>query len=186
VTTASSTAATTTTTTGGTPARTEPRSWGFTLLGIVRILVGFSFLWAFVDKLFGLGFHTPREGSWLNGGSPTEGFLGGSISSGNPFTGFWEFWLQLNPFTDILFMAGLLGIGLALILGIGTRIAAVTGSLLFLLMWLAAFPLDANPIFDDHTTNAVLVIVLAALGAGDHVGLGLWWRKLVRGNKFLI
>lgn len=42
-----------------------------------RIALGFVFAWAFVDKLFGLGYATPSERAWLNGGSPTTGYLGG-------------------------------------------------------------------------------------------------------------
>lgn len=186
MTTTSPTAARTSTAASAVPDRTTPQPWGHTLLGVVRMLLGFYFLWAFVDKVFGLGFHTPHDASWINGGSPTQGFLGGAIAGGNPFAGFWQFWLNLNPFTDVLFMLGLLGIGLALVLGIGTRVAAVAGAALYLLMWLAAFPLESNPILDDHIINAVLVVALAALGAGDHVGLGMWWRKLVHGNKYLI
>ncbi len=37
--------------------------------GVTRIAIGFVFFWAFVDKLFGLGFATPSERSlalrWL-------------------------------------------------------------------------------------------------------------------------
>ena len=45
------------------------------VLAAIRISLGWIFLWAFVDKLFGLGFATPSARSWLNGGSPTKGFL---------------------------------------------------------------------------------------------------------------
>src|SRR5690625_3160916 len=75
----------TTPTTTAAPATGQgagPRAWGFTLLGLVRIFIGFYFLWAFADKLLGLGFSTPKEGAWINGGSPTTGFLGGSIEGG--------------------------------------------------------------------------------------------------------
>nr|WP_245530223.1 hypothetical protein [Brachybacterium faecium] len=71
----------------GTSVGAEKKSWGYTVLGIARLMVGFTFLWAFLDKTFGLNFSTPAEGSWLNGGSPTAGFLGGSIAGGNPFSG---------------------------------------------------------------------------------------------------
>src|SRR5690625_5720302 len=40
---------------------TGPRTWGFKLLGLVRIFIGFYFIWAFADKLIGLGFSTPSE-----------------------------------------------------------------------------------------------------------------------------
>jgi thiosulfate dehydrogenase [quinone] large subunit len=168
----------------GAPSTTT--NWPYTLLGVVRILLGLTFLWAFFDKLLGLGFSTPSERAWINGGSPTAGFLGGSIEAGNPFAGFWEFWLSLNPFTNILFMAGLLGIGLALTFGIGTRIAGVSGAALYVLMYLAAFPLTTNPIIDDHVIMAVLLLALAGLAAGDHVGLGRAWKTLVGKHTWLI
>ncbi|MBI2577711.1 MAG: hypothetical protein HYV77_02605, partial [Candidatus Wildermuthbacteria bacterium] len=44
-------------------------------LGIVRISIGWIFFWAFIDKLWGLGFATAAGNSWLNGGSPTTTFL---------------------------------------------------------------------------------------------------------------
>ena len=165
---------------------TGPPPWGFTVLGVVRILLGFTFLWAFLDKLFGLGFSTPSERAWLNGGSPTSGFLGGSIEGGNPFADFWKFWLSLNPFTDILFMLGLLGIGVALMLGVGMRVAAASGTAMYLLMYLAAFPMTTNPLYDDHIIMAVVLITMAGLAAGDYVGLGRRWRRLVKNNSFLI
>ena len=42
---------------------------------ITRISLGWVFLWAFLDKAFGLGRATPAENAWLDGGSPTNGFL---------------------------------------------------------------------------------------------------------------
>ena len=49
-------------------------------------------------------------------------------------------------------MLGLLGIGVALILGIGLRIAAVAGTVMYLMMWSVVLPLTTNPILDDHLT----------------------------------
>ncbi|WP_010534309.1 hypothetical protein [Brachybacterium squillarum] len=165
--------------TTGTTGTTAPRRWGLTLLGLVRILLGFYFLWAFLDKTFGLGYATPAENAWIRGGSPTTGFLGGSIEGGNPFAGLWEFLLGLNPLVDILFMAGLLGIGVALLLGIGMRIAAVSGAAMYGLMYLAAFPMTTNPIIDDHVIMGVLMLALAGVGAGQYLGLGKTWRRTV-------
>lgn len=84
-------------------------------------------------------------------------------------------------------MIGLLGIGLALTLGIGMRIAAVAGALLYLLMWLASLPLDNNPFIDDHLLGAITVVVLAVTYAGDHWGLGRAWSRLgvVRNRGYL-
>jgi thiosulfate dehydrogenase [quinone] large subunit len=45
------------------------------MMGLARIGLGWTFLWAFADKLWGLGFSTLPEKSWLAGASPTTGFL---------------------------------------------------------------------------------------------------------------
>ncbi len=45
---------------------------------IARLFLGWTFLWAFLDKLVGLGHETPAAKGWLDGGSPTKGFLTGS------------------------------------------------------------------------------------------------------------
>ncbi len=153
------------------------------LLGVLRILFGFTFLWAFFDKTFGLGKATPSENAWVNGGDPTFGYLSnneGTFSS--LFTG-----LAGQGWVTWLFMAGLLGIGVALIAGAGMRIAAVTGGLLYLFMWLSAFPLDNNPFVDDHLTGAIVVAFFALAGAGDTLGVGTWWKQtsLVQRMPFL-
>lgn len=154
------------------------------VLGVLRIVTGFYFLWAFLDKTFGLGFSTPSERAWINGGSPTTGFLSNLEGT---FSGFFS-GLAGNGFVDVLFMVGLLGIGLALILGIGMRIAAVSGTLLLLLMYMAELPLVTNPIIDDHITMALTIIALTLLGAGSVLGLGKMWKKLpvVQSNRWLI
>jgi thiosulfate dehydrogenase [quinone] large subunit len=153
-------------------------------LAVLRIMFGFYFLWAFLDKTFGLGFSTPAERAWVNGGSPTRGFLSGVEG---PFAGIYKA-IAGNALIDILFMVGLLGIGLALILGIGMRVAAVSGSILYVLMWTAALPMTTNPILDDHITGAMTLIVLALTAAGTTWGLGSWWagRPVVQKNRWLI
>lgn len=140
----------------------------------VRLLLAFEFLWAFGDKLFGWGRATPTEGAWLNGGSPTEGYLG---SIEGTFAGFFNS-MAGNAFFDWLFMLGLLGIGMALALGIGMRIAAGAGVVLLLLMWMASLPLENNLFVDYHLVDAVLLVGLAAFLAGDTIGLGKWWSRL--------
>ena len=89
-------------------------------LAALRIAFGLTFLWAFFDKLFGLGYATPEERAWINGGDPTAGFLKGSEG---PFDSFYHS-LVGDWWVSPLFMIGLAGIGLALTLGIGMRIAA--------------------------------------------------------------
>ena len=94
------------------------------VLAALRVVLGFVFLWAFVDKLFGFGFATPAERAWINGGSPTTGYLSGVEG---PFAGIFNA-IAGAAWADWLFMAGLLGIGLALMPGIGMRVAAAAGA----------------------------------------------------------
>src|SRR5215204_4280278 len=114
------------------PARTEPAggtiitAGAARFLAVFRVVLGFEFLWAFLDKTFGLGYATPSARAWMNGGSPTKGFLS-NVAVG-PFESTFHAWAGA-PWADWLFMAGLLGIGVALILGVGLRTAAVSGSL---------------------------------------------------------
>src|SRR5512142_2994523 len=85
----------------------------------VRIALGWVFLWAFLDKTFGLGHETASKAAWINGGHPTQGFL--KFAAKGPFKGFFNS-IAGAAWADWLFMAALLGIGVALILGIGMRI----------------------------------------------------------------
>ena len=141
---------------------------------VARISLGFTFLWAFVDKLFGFGFATPSAKAWINGGSPTTGFLKGVEG---PFKGLYN-GIAGNALSDWGFMLGLLAIGTALILGIGMRIAAVAGSALLVLMWTASLPMTTNPFLDDHLIYAEVLVLLALIGAGNTLGLGARWAKL--------
>jgi thiosulfate dehydrogenase [quinone] large subunit len=165
-------------------------------LAIVRVVVGFEFLWAFADKTFGLGYATPAARAWINGGSPTKGFL--SRVAVGPFEETFHT-IAGAAWADWLFMAGLLGIGIALVLGIGLRISAVSGTLMMLAMWAAEWPLakvtsagepsmSTNPIVDYHIIYALALIALALTYAGHTWGLGKLWAKLpfVARNRWLI
>ena len=148
-----------------------------------RISLGWVFLWAFLDKTFGLGFATASEDAWINGGSPTFGFL----SFGTEGKLFHDFFAGLaGPAADWGFMIGLLGIGTALVLGIGMRIAAATGALMMTLMWTASLRLENNPFMDDHIVYAIVLIGLAVAGAGRTLGLGRRWEQTALVQRFPI
>lgn len=129
-------------------------------LAIARIMLGFVFLWAFLDKTMGLGFATPHGKAWLDGVSPTTGFLKFGVNEKSPLADFFQS-LAGNPLVDWLFMLGLLGIGMALIFGIGLRVAAVTGTMLLMMVWAAEVPLKNNPLIDDHVVYSVMLWVFA-------------------------
>jgi thiosulfate dehydrogenase [quinone] large subunit len=166
-----------------TVARIDART---TAIAVVRIGTGFMFLWAFLDKMFGLGYSTPSSKAWIHGGSPTKGFLG-NVAVG-PFQSTFHS-MAGTAWADWLFMLALLGIGAALILGIGLRAAAVAGIALVALMWLAVYPpaqhtaagvltASANPFVDEHAMDAFALLAIAAFGAASPLGLGAMWARI--------
>ncbi len=164
------------------------------LLALLRISLGWIFLWAFVDKLFGLGFatcHTETgvtellcQNAWLSGGSPTTGFL--THGTQGPFAGIFQA-MAGNPIVDWLFMLGLLGIGVSLILGIAMKLGGWSAAIMMVILYLATLSPENNPIVDDHIVYAFAALALAYSDAGKTFGLGEWWAKtdLVKKNKWL-
>ena len=155
-------------------------------IAALRIGTGFVFLWAFLDKTFGWHYTTLPAGAWIHGGSPTKGFLA-SVNAG-PFTSMFHSWAG-QGWADWMFMLALAGIGLALILGIGLRIAAVAGVLLVAMMWAAVWPLaqhatggaltsSTNPLMDEHAMDALALIVIGVGGTASRMGLGALWARL--------
>lgn len=152
-----------------------------------RMLLGFTFLWAFFDKLLGLGYSTTSGNAWIHNGSPTNGFLAH---------------VEVGPFQDVfhsiagnwlvnwMFMLGLLGIGLALVTGVALRIMAVAGVVMMTMMWAAEWPLarhdstgaltsSTSPLVDYHVIYAILMVVIALVaGAGSTWGFGDRWNDL--------
>ncbi len=165
--------------------RTQTADQSVYLWAAARIMLGFIFLWAFVDKLFGLGFATCRNPetnvvtvmcnkAWINGGSPTSGFL--EFATKGPLAEFYR-GLAGNSFIDLLFMAGLLLIGFALILGIGIRIATVSGVVLMLMMWSSALFPENNPLIDEHIMYIIVLLGILASNSNQKWGLRNWWVK---------
>jgi thiosulfate dehydrogenase [quinone] large subunit len=151
----------------------------------VRLAIGFEFLWAFLDKTFGLGYSTPSGRAWIHGGSPTTGFLSG-VNSG-PFQGVFH-WLAGAPAVDWLFMLGLLGVGVALVVGVALRPAAIAGCTMLAMMYMATWPFakfaggaathSTNPIVDDHIVSIVALVVIGALAAWSIGPIGRRWSEL--------
>lgn len=171
--------------------RTEPTQLdvvtsrrGRRMLACLRIVTGFVFLWAFLDKTFGLRHSTgaPRPDgsvapSWLDGGAPSQGYLqNGAVGPAKDF-----FAAIASPATDWLFMLGMLAVGLAVMLGIGLRLAACAGSLLMMTLWVTQWPPQEgsmNPVVDQHLVYTLVLVVCALLLAGDTWGLGRRWAAL--------
>lgn len=152
--------------------------WAWTVL---RLLLGWAFIWAFIDKMFGLGFSTCRaedsssidylcDAAMIKGGSPTYGVL--HFGTEGSHTGFLFDWMSSSgPTTigaaDIGFMLAMLLGGGALMLGIGVRLAAICSAILMFFMFLAldVWP-DTNPINSSHVIEMVAYLGIATVGAG--------------------
>jgi thiosulfate dehydrogenase [quinone] large subunit len=162
-------------------------AWFDRALATLRIAFGITFLWAFLDKTFALGFHTgyDQEGNldrfgdaaWINGGSPTEGFLMFGVPADNPFKSVFN-GMADSVLIEWVFMLGLLGIGLTLLLGIGMRIGTAAGAAMYAFMYAAVLPLENNPVVDDHLIGVIAMAVLALGAAGATWGLGRRWNRL--------
>lgn len=165
-------------------AEQSTRRGGRRLLAVTRISLGWVLLWTFLDSTFALGFPTGRisdggidyfgDAAWISGGSPTAML---EMAAKGPLAGFFrniagEAWL------DWLFMSVFLVAGLALVLGVATRLAARAGAALFLVAWLAVsiWPSD-NPFMGQYLVYAVVLAALSTLDVGDTWGLGDWWRR---------
>ncbi|MFF3160464.1 hypothetical protein [Streptomyces sp. NPDC003273] len=179
----------------GASARAATHTAQDVALASLRLLTGFVFLWAFLDKAFGLGYATASGRGWIDGGSPTRGFLS-SVAAG-PMEPTFHAWAGAG-WADWLFMLGLLGIGAAVMAGVALRPAALAGTAMMALMWLAEWPparrlsdgspsMSANPFADYHVIYAVALIAVAAAGAGTTWGLGRRWARLpvVRDHAWL-
>lgn len=166
---------------------------GTRIWAILRISFGWVFLWAFLDKLLALGFSTGRneetgvidffgEAAWINGASPTEGFL--AFGTKGPFADFFQ-GLAGSAWVDWVYMLSMAAIGLALILGIGMRLAAI-GAIIWLGLFYVAGSIwpENNPFMDDHVIYAIALAGLAYIGAGRTWGLGRWWESTALVKKF--
>ncbi len=143
------------------------------LFGLTRIVLGWVFLWAALDKIFGLGYTTKAGKAWFNGVSPTAGFL---KSVQGPFAGFFHSFAG-NVAVDWLFMLGLLFVGIGFLLGTHVKLSAYVGSVLMFFIWLSSFPIKTNPFIDEHIVYILVLLTLASVGAGQYLGLEKWWKK---------
>ncbi len=127
------------------------------VLSILRYVMSFIFLWAFFDKVFGLGFATKPEAAWIHGGSPTAGFLGHAVKG--PFADIFHS-LAGVAVVDWLFMLGLLGIGVALLVKKYVKWGALAGCAMLALMYLSLILPENNPIIDEHIVYILVLILI--------------------------
>ena len=170
------------------------------VFALLRLAMGWTFLWAFLDKAFALGFSTGRivndagqtvkidffgDKAWIHGASPTAGALGFALKG--PFAHFYQSITGFHmtaagptsaAWIDWVYMLSMLLIGAALILGVGVKMASLGG-----IVWMAIFYTataiwpENNNFLDEHLVFAIVLAGLFLANAGRYYGLGKVWQR---------
>ena len=157
---------------------------GAFIFGILRVLLGAMLFWAFLDKMFGLGYATPAGAGFIDGGSPTKGFLIGA--SKGTFGWLFEPMVDISGVLDVVILLAMFALGVGLILGIGKKLCCIGGMAMFFVFYLAMFPLANNPILDEHV---IYIVVLAGVLFTDScrsIGFGRMWKDTALVKRFPI
>ncbi len=153
---------------------------------LLRIGLGWLYVWGFVSQALGVGytndgdtwhFSFSTDAGWITSGfktSPTEGYIGSAAGG----------WLNdtlldglPTGIEDTLWIFAMGGLGLALTLGIFSRIAGWGGLALNLIVWFATFPPENNPVLDgEHFAFGFGILLVMWLQASNYWGFGRWWR----------
>ncbi len=132
----------------------------------LRIIMGFIWLWAFLDKLLGLGFSTSPQKSWLAGNSPTAGFLKFGTNPNSPFASLYAELAKYSTLLDPFYMAMLLFVGITLLTGVMVRFGSIAGIVFVISIYFSLIPLANNPIIDEHIIYAVIFLMFIFTNAG--------------------
>jgi len=139
---------------------------------LARVTVGWVFLYAGIEKLFGAQPFTAA--GFLKFG--TLGTTAETVATGTVVNPTHAFWVDLAgnttllPMVNTLVVVGEVAIGACLILGLATRFASVMGALMMGLFWIAAWDF-AFGVIEYHSVLAVLTLVLGIVGAGEFFGI---------------
>ncbi len=143
------------------------------LAAILRVAVGTIFLTAGVQKAF-LSTETFDAAGFLKFATAGTPILAAPVEGViyNPTNAFWVSLAgnaALMPFINWMVVFGQIAIGLALILGIGTRFAAIMGTLQMLFFFVAAWEFE-HGIVNQHLTYALVTGFIGYIGAGRYYG----------------
>lgn len=160
----------------------ENREKGEYLLAVLRIAIGWMMLWPFFDKLLGLGFQTAPGSGVVDGGSPSSFVV--YVASGifkDLFTS-----LAGNSIIDLIFMAGLLIIGITLILGFAAKLTSIAMTAFLILMYMLVVPPTDNPVIDYHITWILAIWAIYFLGGYERLSIYSRWKEFSLVKRFPI
>ena len=160
----------------------DKKEIGENALAVLRIMIGWLFLWPFFDKLFGLGFQTEHGKGMIDGGSPSSYV---EYMTRGPFEAVFKA-IAGNAFIDYLMMAALLILGITLIFGIASKLTTIGASAFVLIMFCIELPPTDNPLFDYHITWIAAFIVILYLGGFERLSVYRWWKELPIVKRFPI
>lgn len=138
-------------------------------LVLLRVSFGWLFFYAGLSKI-------------LNPDWSAAGYLGGAKTFGS----FYNLFLgdSILPIINFINEWGLTLLGVSLILGLFVRPAALFGAALMILYYFPVleFPriMPHSYLVDDHIIYALVLVFLAAIGAGHVWGLDKLWAKLLK------
>jgi thiosulfate dehydrogenase (quinone) large subunit len=144
-------------------------------LAVLRVAVGFGFLYAGLDKVVHFdGVNKAFNAAGFLKGA-TAGTLPGSADGAivNPTHDVWVSLASnggLVSAINFLVVFGEVAIGVALILGLATRFAGVAATLMMALFYVANFSFANGP-FNEQFLYAIVAAFLAYAGAGEHYGI---------------
>jgi thiosulfate dehydrogenase [quinone] large subunit len=138
---------------------------------MLRAGLGLGFAFAGFDKFFMWASGTPFTSlNYLKFGT-TGSWLGSSATSVvNPTHDFWASLAtntSLVSVIDTLVVFGEIAIGVALILGLATRFAAVMGTVLMALFFVSNWSFANGP-FNEQFFYGLIALVIAYVGAGAY------------------
>jgi len=142
----------------------------------LRLLFGFAFLYAGLEKVIASG--------WTAAGYLTNV----AAANGNPLE--WMYaWMAATPwfvaFVDVAVPWGEVLIGLGLIVGALTRLAAFFGAFMMLLFYFGNWSIEHGVVNSD-LAYVLVFLAIAAFGAGRILGLDAYIEKMEVGGTPLI
>jgi thiosulfate dehydrogenase (quinone) large subunit len=142
-------------------------------IAVLRVATGIVFLTAGLEKF--LGDKPFTAAGFLKGATTGTPYLG-TAAEGTVYNPTHDFWVNLAgnatlmPIINWLVVAGEITIGALLILGLFTRFAAVAGTLMMALFFLATWDFS-HGVINEQAMYGIVAAVLGIVAAGRYYGL---------------